>query len=250
MNTTQLTYYYKQLTKPLSKALVAVTLVSLILAVFGLLTGFHYYTSYRQLALSQSEGLSSEKDQTTELVQDSTSSTQSATTYTVGCGDSLWSIAEATYGDGYLFQELAKYNQIANADHIVIDQELTLPSIQVLSRNMDSINKPITSKNYGINNNFYESASSENREKLSYNYNQQRVDTNQLCSIYIVQQGDSLWKIAEFQLNDGTHWATLYSGENKRTIGSDPNIIQPGMVLTMPKNWATKELDYQPCMPE
>ncbi|HVZ67749.1 MAG TPA: LysM peptidoglycan-binding domain-containing protein [Patescibacteria group bacterium] len=47
---------------------------------------------------------------------------------------------------------------------------------------------------------------------------------------YTVKTGDSLWTIAQDQLKDGYQW-TRIAEANKI---SDPNIIEKGMVLTMP----------------
>lgn len=46
----------------------------------------------------------------------------------------------------------------------------------------------------------------------------------------IVQQGDSLWRIAEKYLGDGTKYTDLYE-QNKEVIGADPGRIVPGMEL-------------------
>lgn len=57
---------------------------------------------------------------------------------------------------------------------------------------------------------------------------------------YIVQPGDSLWAIAAAHLGTGAsdqeiaaEWPSWYT-ENITVIGADPDIIHPGMVLTIP----------------
>ncbi len=47
--------------------------------------------------------------------------------YKVQEGDSLWKIAVRAYGDGYKWPEIARANSLSNPDHIVPDQELTIP---------------------------------------------------------------------------------------------------------------------------
>lgn len=49
---------------------------------------------------------------------------------------------------------------------------------------------------------------------------------------YVVQSGDTLGKIA---YRFCTSWKTVYD-INRDTIGTNPNIIQPGMALTIPAN--------------
>jgi nucleoid-associated protein YgaU len=48
-----------------------------------------------------------------------------------------------------------------------------------------------------------------------------------------VESGDSLWAIAEQELGDGNRWRELYDA-NKNTIGDNPDLIEPGMVLKIP----------------
>ena len=52
---------------------------------------------------------------------------------------------------------------------------------------------------------------------------------------YVVQPGDTLGKIAAKYC---TTWNAIYN-INRDTIGSNPNVIQPGMVLTVPANCGT-----------
>ena len=48
-------------------------------------------------------------------------------TYTVVAGDTLFNIAKQFYGDGNRYPELAKANNITNADHIEVGQVITIP---------------------------------------------------------------------------------------------------------------------------
>lgn len=54
------------------------------------------------------------------------------------------------------------------------------------------------------------------------------------AKFYTVVEGDSLGGIAEAH---GVNWHALY-GVNKETVGSDPNLILPGMKLTIPDGTA------------
>jgi len=51
-----------------------------------------------------------------------------ATMYKVVAGDSLWKIAEATYGDGLLWKKIAEANTLRNPNVISIGRELQLPA--------------------------------------------------------------------------------------------------------------------------
>jgi nucleoid-associated protein YgaU len=50
---------------------------------------------------------------------------------------------------------------------------------------------------------------------------------------YTVQSGDSLWKIAQKTLDDGSRWQEIYD-LNKDTIGANPNLIYEGQTLVLP----------------
>ncbi|KKK99088.1 hypothetical protein LCGC14_2636220, partial [marine sediment metagenome] len=50
---------------------------------------------------------------------------------------------------------------------------------------------------------------------------------------YTVKAGDNLWKIAQRFYSQGTRWNDIYDA-NKGVIGPDPDLIQPGQVLTIP----------------
>ena len=51
-----------------------------------------------------------------------------ATVYKVVAGDSLWKIAEATYGDGTFWSKIAEANMLRNPNVISIGRELQLPA--------------------------------------------------------------------------------------------------------------------------
>ena len=51
--------------------------------------------------------------------------------------------------------------------------------------------------------------------------------------LWIVNKGDSLWRIAQQQYGDGSLWRQIYE-ENREVIGEDENVISPGQVLALP----------------
>lgn len=50
---------------------------------------------------------------------------------------------------------------------------------------------------------------------------------------YTVKSGDSLWKIAQQLYGKGSDYTRLYEA-NKGLVGSNPSLIYPGQVLTIP----------------
>lgn len=57
---------------------------------------------------------------------------------------------------------------------------------------------------------------------------------------YVVQEGDSLWKIAQQISGDPSYWTTIY-GQNAEVIGDNPDLIFPGQVLTISTITSLKE---------
>ena len=67
------------------------------------------------------------------------------------------------------------------------------------------------------------------------NTNSNRSVEKSIPKTYTVQDGDSLWKIAQKYLGDGSRWQEIYTyNNNKSIIGGNPNLIKAGQVLSMP----------------
>jgi uncharacterized protein YraI len=60
-----------------------------------------------------------------------------------------------------------------------------------------------------------------------------RSNTQSKSKNYTVVKGDSLWKISKKIYSDGSKWRKIYDA-NKKTIGSNPDIIKAGMKLVIP----------------
>ena len=60
-----------------------------------------------------------------------------------------------------------------------------------------------------------------------------RVDNTTAPKTYTVKKGDCLWNIAKQLYGSGADYSKIYDA-NKGTVGSNPNRIYPGQVLTIP----------------
>lgn len=63
---------------------------------------------------------------------------------------------------------------------------------------------------------------------------QTRVDNTTTPKTYTVKKGDCLWNIAKSLYGSGADYTKIYEA-NKGVVGSNPNLIYPGQVLTIPE---------------
>ena len=114
--------------------------------------------------------------------------------HTVKAGETLWSISETYYKSGYNWVDLQTANNLVNPDRVEVGQELTVPDV-----------KPILPEG---------SVSSV------------MTETKQ----YTVVTGDSLWKIAVSQYQNGYRWGEIARANNL----ANPDVIFVGTILTLP----------------
>ena len=115
----------------------------------------------------------------------------------VKTGERLWDIAIQYYGSGYNWVDIAKENNLANPNKILVGQELVIPKTEV--------RKPVV-------------VAAKFGEPIT-------------GSTYTVVKGDHLWGIAVRAYGDGYKWTEI----TKANSLINPNIIHPGNVLTLPR---------------
>ncbi|OGM16572.1 hypothetical protein A2V55_00025 [Candidatus Woesebacteria bacterium RBG_19FT_COMBO_37_29] len=140
-----------------------------------------------------------------------TETQQQANTPTIGTshivkeGDSLWSIAQAAYGSGYNWVDIARENNINNPNQIEAGATLQIPDV--------------TPKISTV------AAKNTNTENVS-------TATNPISgATYTVEKGDYLWEIAVRAYGDGYKWVEIAKENDLK----NPNLIHSGNVLTLPR---------------
>lgn len=126
-----------------------------------------------------------------------------AGTYKVKAGETLWSIAEKQYKDGYKWVEIAQANNLSNPNVIHSDLSLKLPKIET-------------------------EAVAQNPEKADTQMNAPNQAGERT---YTVTKGDDLWDIAVKQYNNGYRWVDIARANNL----VNPNTIHSGNVLKIPR---------------
>lgn len=124
--------------------------------------------------------------------------------YTVGAGESLWTIAEKQYKSGYNWVDIARANKLSNPGVITTGQKLTLPRVE------QKIATVTTPQN--------ETTIAQNKAKIT-------GDT------YKIAKGDTLWDISVRAYGDGYQWSKIASA-NKL---SNPSLIHVSNNLKIPR---------------
>ncbi len=117
------------------------------------------------------------------------------TTYTVQENDNLWEIAEKFYSSGYNWVDIASENNLANANILLVGQELNIPKAEVIMPTIE-VSQPTISGDS-----------------------------------YTVEKGDNLWEIAIRAYDDGYQWVEIANTNNL----VNPDLIHPGNTLTIPR---------------
>jgi nucleoid-associated protein YgaU len=131
--------------------------------------------------------------------------------YVVKSGDTLSSIAQATYGSAAYYPHILRANPTVNPNNLKLGTELTLPKAE-------DVRATDTPREHGTG-----VAASIAQDV--------KIDTTHQ---YRVQSGDSLYKISLKVYGKSTYVEKIYD-LNKATIGSDPKKLKLGMVLELPE---------------
>lgn len=128
--------------------------------------------------------------------------------YLVKEGDTLFSIAQTYYQDGFKFDRIAADNKMANADVLEVGQKLNIPKLEeaVVATDQGS-----TGTGGAVNQTMW-------GEKITVN-------------TYTVVEGDWLSKIAGRAYGDVMAFDKIAKANNI----SNPDLIEPGTVLTIPR---------------
>lgn len=136
------------------------------------------------------------------ITTNSTQTTASANEHTVVKGETLWSIAESSYGSGYNWVDIKKANNL-ETDNIEVGQKLVIP---------DDVNakEPTTTA----------------KTKIT------TTDSNSISgTTYTVEKGDCLWNIAVRAYGDGFRWTEIAKANHL----VNPGVIHTGNILILPR---------------
>ncbi len=133
---------------------------------------------------------------------ESASPNEQYTEYTVGPGDSMWTIAADWLGNAGRWADIATANPLVDADRLQIGQVLRLPPKDPAG-----------------------AAAAAPRSHLSL--------PAAVGTLYTVRRGDTLSRIAEAHYGEAGKWLVIYNA-NRPTIGWDPDRLKVGAQLRIP----------------
>lgn len=153
-----------------------------VVLVIGMLV-FNYFSGKRQAGMSAQP-----EEQTQETVT-------LPTTHVVKSGESLWTIAETYYKNGFNWVEIQKVNGLISPDYLMVGQSLTIPAVSGVGQ--------------------ISATTTEGKPE---------------AKSYTVVGGDSLWDIAAKQYGTGYKWVDIAQTNHL----ANPDVIHAGNVFVLP----------------
>lgn len=148
--------------------------------------------------------------------------------YTVKQGDTLFLIAESYYKDGYKYTEIAKSNNLANADAIEVGQVLEIPKLEtevaLTEPTVVPTEIPEDSRDTKI-------VADDGDKEATGGGNTTIWGSKIEANEYTVIEGDWLSTIAARAYGDIMAYTKIAEANNIK----NPNVITPGMILKLPR---------------
>jgi len=142
--------------------------------------------------------------------------------YVVKEGESLWTIAEEVYKDGFKWTQIAEANNLKDPNGIEVGQELIIPEsgeLAVAETSEPTATPEVTAIPKPVN------------EVLAQEGEQETTSPLVAGESYKVQKGDNLWNIAEAAYGDGFKWVDIAEANHL----ANPRIIHAGNDFVIPR---------------
>jgi nucleoid-associated protein YgaU len=138
--------------------------------------------------------------------------------YVVQPNDNYWTISKAVYGDGGFFKAIYEHNrrQHPKAERLQVGEVLFIPDAATLQKLYpDLCPKP------------GRVAAPQRTMQASARIHSPGT------KVYVVEEGDTLFKIAKDQLGNPSRWGEVYQ-LNRELLGKDYDYLKPGTELLIP----------------
>ncbi len=206
------------------QSLVSLVLGVLIVVVLGVLLFNYFNRPSSDLGTSQ-QADSSQNAQVEDVKKENLPGK-----YTVKEGDTLFTIAQSYYDDGYKFSEIVIANKLDNADMLVTGQVLEIPKLAQATTNPAA--SPTTELEAQASPTPSAEVAPSGEEKGIGGAENQTVWGEKITGdTYTVTQGDWLSKISGRAYGDIYSYTKIAQANNI----TNPDLIEPGMVLKIPR---------------
>lgn len=140
----------------------------------------------------------------------------------MGPNENYWSISQKLYGNGSYFKALAEHNRdrIPRADQLQVGDVISAPALEQLEVDFPGL------------------CPKRGRPSLATTGQSRTIAASRTTSgsgqrTYTVQDGDTLFDIARYELGRASRWVEIYE-LNRDTLGTDFNFVRPGTQLVLP----------------
>lgn len=192
---------------------ISMVLGALIILVIGILI-FNYFN--KKGAFNQGKASLGPAQQSTQTVED-VSPNALPGKYTIKEGDTLYEVAEIYFKDGFRYEEIAKANNLTNADEITAGTVIDIPKLEIKA---ESTPQPQVI------------AEAQNNENTGTGGGNSTIWGPRIeGEAYTVVEEDWLSKIAGRAYGDIMAFEKIARANNI----SDPDHIESGQVLTIPR---------------
>lgn len=151
------------------------------------------------------DGVSISKEEKILVTPEQGTTPRSSDFYTVQSGDTLWSIAERFYKDGFAWKTIAQANNVVTPSMLEKGTKIVIPPISPMPTTVAQPSTP-------------DPPATEITNKIT-------------GDSYTVQKGDDLWNIAVRAYGDGFKWVEI-ARVNKL---AKPDIIHAENILKLPR---------------
>ena len=184
---------------------VSLVLGALIVLVIGILVFNYFNQGKSSLGPAQQTQIEDQQDVSKENLPGK---------YTVKEGDTLFTIAEKYYDDGYKYPEIANANSLTNPDKLEKEQVLQIPKLELQAQASPTPSAPPTEEALGTG----------GGDTTIWG---PKIEGN----TYTVVEGDWLSTIAARAYGDIMAFDRIAKANNI----PNPDLIEPGMVLNLPR---------------
>ena len=153
----------------------------------------------------------------------------STANYTVVEGDTLWSIAEEKYNDGFSWEKIARANNITETAMLEKGTKLIIPN----TKDMESKQAEVTPTTVITNEvNTATAITPTFMQKDAPTDVAQKMNDQKISSTsYIIVEGDTLWDISVRAYGDGYRWSEIAQANNI----ANADLIYTGNSLNLPR---------------